>query len=206
MIFVPTADSQGVDTRITLVSGQSGFKTGYDRIFYIGTHFPSTLFAFVRRRADGTEEVLTSPAVKLACALKAGQNLRRGRAIVDDEAGRTVEAYVAFNGPRGEIPDQLDFDRLLLYAGAGASWLTSFAGDVAGAKTFLLAQARALDEYRIRPRRITNYEFFWQRVPRDESAQLRVPSFARRILNDEFMMSLLPPITAHHSAWHQVVA
>ncbi len=36
--------------------------------------------------------------------------------------------------------------------------------------------------------------FFWQRVPRNEFPQLRVPSFARQILNDEFMMSVLPPI------------
>ena len=140
MIFVPTANAQGVDTRIQLDSGQSGFETGYDRIVYIGKHFPSTLVAFVRRRADGTEDVLASPAVKLACALKAGKNLPRGRDIVD------VEAYVPWTStPRGEIPDQLDFDRLLLYAGEGASWLTSFAGDVAGAKTFILEQARALD-------------------------------------------------------------
>ena len=140
MIFVATANDKGVDTRIKLDSGQSGFGSGYDRFVYIGTHFPSTLLAFLRLRADGTEDVLTSPAMKFACALKAGKNLPRGRDIVD------VEAYVPWTStPRGEIPDQLDFDRLLLYAGEGASWLTSFAGDVAGAKTFILEQARALD-------------------------------------------------------------
>ena len=145
MIFVPTANAQGVDTRIQLDSGQSGFETGYDRIVYIGKHFPSTLVAFVRRRADGTEDVLASPAVKLACAMKAGKNLRRGLSIVDVEAGRTVEAYVPSNQGFGRDLSTLDFDRLLLYAGEGASWLTSFAGDVAGAKTFILEQARALD-------------------------------------------------------------
>jgi len=146
MIFVPTANAQGVDTRIQLDSGQSGFETGYDRIVYIGTQFPSTLVAFVRRAADGTEQVLTSPVMKLACALKAGKNLPRGGAIVDKNAGRTVEAYVpSTTTPCGKIPDQLDFDRLLLYAGAGAPWLASYSGGVAGAKTFILAQARALD-------------------------------------------------------------
>ena len=145
MIFVTYANTQGVDTRIKLDSGQSSFEDGYDRLVYISEQFPSTLLAFVRRAADGTEELLTSPAVKLACALKAGKNLRRGRDIVDDEAGRTVEAYVACTGPRGKIPDYLDFDRLLLYARAGAPWLASYAGDVAGAKDFILAQARALD-------------------------------------------------------------
>ena len=75
MIFVPTrATGQSVDTVIALNSTDSGFKTGYDRLVYIATHFPSTLVAFVRRRADGTEDVLTSPAVKLACARK---NLRQ---------------------------------------------------------------------------------------------------------------------------------
>ena len=66
---------------------------------------------------------------------------------IRDRAGSTVEAYVSSSGgsPLGKIPDQLDFDRLLLYAGDGASWLDSYAGDVAGAKTFILAQARALD-------------------------------------------------------------
>ena len=145
MIFVPTANAQGVDTRIQLDSGQSGFETGYDRIVYIGKHFPSTLVAFVRRRADGTEDVLASPAVKLACAMKAGKNLRRGLSIVDVEAGRTVEAYVPSNQGFGRDLSSLDFDRLLLYAGAGAPWLASYSGDVAGAKTFILAQARALD-------------------------------------------------------------
>ena len=50
-------------------------------------------------------------------------------------------------------------------------------------------------------RRITNpaatnneLRIFWQRVPSNEFAQLRVPSFARRISSNEFMMSLLPPI------------
>lgn len=142
MIFVPTRE-QGylVDTVIELNSRQSGFGTGYDRIFYIGTHFPSTLVVFVRRRADGTEQVLASPALKLACALKAGQNLRRGHDIVD------VEAWVSSsNASRvGTIPGKLEFDRLLLYAGAGASWLASYSGGVTGAKTFILAQARALD-------------------------------------------------------------
>ena len=85
MIFVPYANPQGVDTVIRLTSRDSGFKTGYDRILYIGTHFPSTLVAFVRRQADGTEQVLASPALKLACALKAGENLPGSRAIVDDE-------------------------------------------------------------------------------------------------------------------------
>ena len=99
MIFVTYANTQGVDTRIKLDSGQSSFEDGYDRLVYISEQFPSTLLAFVRRAADGTEELLTSPAVKLACALKAGKNLRRGRDIVDDEAGRTVEAYVACTGP-----------------------------------------------------------------------------------------------------------
>ena len=139
MIFVATANDKGVDTRIQLDSGQSGFETGYDRLVYIGTHFPSTLVVFVRRWADGTEQVLASPVMKLVCALKAGKNLPRGSDIDD------VEAYVACNGPRGKIPDQLDFDRLLLYAGAGAPWLASYSGGVAGAKTFILAQARALD-------------------------------------------------------------
>ena len=134
MIFVPVANAQGVDTMIHLNPPHSAFKDGYDRLSYIGKQFPSTLVAFVRRWADGTEDVLASPAVKLACALKAGQNLPRGRAIVD------VEAYVPWTTtPRGKIPDQLDFARLLLYAGAGASWLTSYAGGVAGAKTFILA-------------------------------------------------------------------
>ena len=147
MIFVPYVNDKGVDTVIRLDNPESGFESSYDRIFYIGTHFPSTLVAFVRRRADGTEQVLTSPAVKLACALKAGRNLRRGRSIVDKNAGRTVEAYVSASGgsPLGTIPSTLDFDRLLLYASAGASWLASFSGGVAGAKTFILAQARALD-------------------------------------------------------------
>ena len=77
---------------IRLNPDESGFEDGYDRLVYIGTHFPSTLVAFVRRAADGTEQVLTSPALKLACALKAGKNLRRGRAIVD------VEAYVSSSG------------------------------------------------------------------------------------------------------------
>ena len=87
-MIVPHANDKGVDTVIDLRSGKrSGFKAGYDRVFYIGTHFPSTLLAFVRRAADGTEEVLTSPAAKLACALKAGENLRRGSAIVDEETG-----------------------------------------------------------------------------------------------------------------------
>lgn len=92
MIFVATANDKGVDTRIRLNPDESGFEDGYDRLVYIGTHFPSTLVAFVRRAADGTEQVLTSPALKLACALKAGKNLRRGRAIVD------VEAYVSSSG------------------------------------------------------------------------------------------------------------
>ena len=141
MIIVPYANGKGVDTVIELNSRQSGFGTGYDRIFYIGTHFPSTLVVFVRRRADGTEQVLASPALKLACALKAGQNLRRGHDIVD------VEAWVSSsNASRvGTIPGKLEFDRLLLYAGAGASWLASYSGGVTGAKTFILAQARALD-------------------------------------------------------------
>ena len=152
MIFVPYTNPQGVDTAIQLDSGQSGFETGYDRLSYIGKQFPSTLVVFVRRWADGTEQVLASPAVKLACALKAGQNLPRGRAIVD------VEAYVSSSGssPLGSIPGYLDFDRLLLYAGAGASWLASYSGGVAGAKDFILAQARALDSTtRTRPKLIT---------------------------------------------------
>ena len=90
MIFVTYANTQGVDTRIKLDSGQSSFEDGYDRLVYISEQFPSTLLAFVRRAADGTEELLTSPAVKFACALKAGKNLPRGRAIVD------VEAWVSF--------------------------------------------------------------------------------------------------------------
>ena len=153
MIFVPyTKEGKVVDTVIELNSRQSGFGSGYDRFVYIGTHFPSTLLAFVRRAADDTEEVLTSPAVKFACALKAGKNLPRGRDIVD------VEAYVSSGSrsPLGTIPDQLDFDRLLLYAGEGASWLTFYSGGVAGAKAFLLAQARALDSTtRTRPKLIT---------------------------------------------------
>ena len=145
MIFVPYVNDKGVDTVIHLNATESGFKDGYDRLVYIGTHFPSTLLAFVRRRADGTEDVLTSPVMKLACALKAGKNLPRGRAIVDDEAGRTLEAYVPSNQGFGRDLSTLDFDRLLLYAGAGAPWLASYSGDVAGAKTFILEQARALD-------------------------------------------------------------
>ena len=130
MIFVPYAKGKGVDTVIQLNTSESGFKDGYDRLVYIGTHFPSTLVAFVRRAADGTEEVLTSPAVKLACALKAGENLPGGRDIVDDKAGRTVEAYVSYHG--GEIPSMLDFDRLLEYATIGTAH-----GLVAGTKVLV---------------------------------------------------------------------
>ena len=38
MIFVPYANDKGVDTVIKLNTSESGFESGYDRIFYIGSH------------------------------------------------------------------------------------------------------------------------------------------------------------------------
>ena len=57
MIFVPKADGS-----IRLNTSESGFEDGYDRLVYIGTHFPSTLVVFVRRWADVSEYVKNPPA------------------------------------------------------------------------------------------------------------------------------------------------